>query len=513
VAGYPNGTFKGGQAMTRFEAAALLNASLDRITETTDEIQRLQNDFAKELAVLKGRVDGLEKKVGTLESTQFSTTTKLSGDTYWSIGGVGFGGNSTANQYNASTYGGTVFNYDLRLNLNTSFTGKDLLYTRLRAGNYAGSPFAGNPYNLMNLDRSYSGISNQGSTANNNGFFLDRLYYRFPVGKTFTAFVGPYARNTEFLAVNPSYYGSEFEGLDYFRLHGAPATYNKWTGGMGGLMWKQPVKKSKPFFAASISYVAPNANSGNTNYSTSSNGGIGGDNSGGSTLLNLGYQAQQWKATFGWNYSQCGVRARGGTQAGVQTPACTASQIPDYSSRAITAPTGGYTNSFALGLAWQPKKDGTVVPSVSLGWGYSSISYNDLTYNASTQYLTGQSPNPATSTTAGTSNLNIANVASTQSWTVGLQWKNAFRKGNSAGMAVGQPTFVTSTRNGTTPFDGNYAWEWWYKYKVSDQISVTPMLFFLSNPSSLGAGNAQTAASNVTNPNVFGGLLTAQFKF
>jgi hypothetical protein len=37
VAGYPNGTFKGGQSMTRYEAAALLNACLDRVTETTDE--------------------------------------------------------------------------------------------------------------------------------------------------------------------------------------------------------------------------------------------------------------------------------------------------------------------------------------------------------------------------------------------------------------------------------------------------------------------------------------------
>ena len=58
VAGYPNGTFKGGQPLTRYEAAALLNACLDRVTETTDEIQRLQNDFAKELAVIKGREIG-----------------------------------------------------------------------------------------------------------------------------------------------------------------------------------------------------------------------------------------------------------------------------------------------------------------------------------------------------------------------------------------------------------------------------------------------------------------------
>ncbi len=77
VAGYPNGTYRGSRAMTRFEAAALLNACLDRITEVTDELKRLMKEFEKELAVLKGRVDGLEAKVAELEATQFSTTTKL----------------------------------------------------------------------------------------------------------------------------------------------------------------------------------------------------------------------------------------------------------------------------------------------------------------------------------------------------------------------------------------------------------------------------------------------------
>ncbi|WP_411870859.1 iron uptake porin, partial [Vulcanococcus limneticus] len=51
VAGYPNGTFKGRQALTRYEAAALLNACLDRITEVTDELKRLLKEFEKELAV------------------------------------------------------------------------------------------------------------------------------------------------------------------------------------------------------------------------------------------------------------------------------------------------------------------------------------------------------------------------------------------------------------------------------------------------------------------------------
>ena len=54
VAGYPNGTFRGNRAMTRYEAAALLNACLDRISEVTDELRRLLKEFETELAILKG---------------------------------------------------------------------------------------------------------------------------------------------------------------------------------------------------------------------------------------------------------------------------------------------------------------------------------------------------------------------------------------------------------------------------------------------------------------------------
>ena len=88
VAGYPNGTYRGNRAMTRFEAAALLNACLDRVTEVTDELKRLMKEFEKELAILKGRVDGLEARVGELEATQFSTTTKLKAKSVWVMGGT-----------------------------------------------------------------------------------------------------------------------------------------------------------------------------------------------------------------------------------------------------------------------------------------------------------------------------------------------------------------------------------------------------------------------------------------
>jgi hypothetical protein len=104
--------------------------------------------------------------------------------------------------------------------------------------------------------------------------------------------------------------------------------------------------------------------------------------------------------------------------------------------------------------------------------------------------------------------------ATSQSWYVGLQWSDVFLKGNSAGMAVGQTTFVTaidldgngsSSQEDIFARDGNYAWEWWYKFQVTDNISVTPALFYLSRP--LGTVNQGNTF------NQFGGLVKTTFKF
>jgi hypothetical protein len=137
VAGYPNGTFRGNRAMTRYEAAALLNACLDRVTEVTDELRRLIAEFETELAILRGRVDGLEARVGELEATQFSTTTKLKGvTTHWVLGAAKYHGEgSEAPSRQLLTMAVLPSATTCALDLETSFTGKDLLYTRLRAGN------------------------------------------------------------------------------------------------------------------------------------------------------------------------------------------------------------------------------------------------------------------------------------------------------------------------------------------------------------------------------------------
>jgi len=548
VAGYPNGTFKGAKPLSRYEAAALLNSCLDRVTEATDELKRLAQEFERELTVIRGRIDGIEKKIGKLEATQFSTTTKLQGEAVFDIGAVSFGGSqygpSTANGAGATTpntgttnatrysgnnsrnWGALTFNYDLRLNLNTSFTGKDLLYTRLRSGNFTNSVFNGNPYNLLALDKAFGTCTSgaTGSTNCNNLVQIDRLYYRFPIGQTFTALVGPRARNTEFLAITPSFYKADL--LDVFTLNGAPATYNKATGSAFGLMWKQKVKKGQPYFAASTSYVAVNGENSNPGTTGAlGGGGLFTSSSAGSFLTQIGWAGPQFALTAAWRYGQCGQDlTRRGTQFARQNLPCadgvgTTGVSPFWSGNTSS-------NNFALNAAWQPINAG-LIPSISLGWGISAVS--SPTYNG----YNATSTIPAGTTQPFPNYGDVRNITQMQSWQLGLQWNDLFAKGNAAGFSFGQPTYVTGlsqsglrkpygysgsgkaraqnvymgfydSPNGAN--DGNYAFEWWYKFQVSNNISITPAIFYLSRPLGQYTGNGFTN-------NAFGGLVQTMFKF
>ncbi|MEG4322234.1 MULTISPECIES: iron uptake porin [unclassified Microcoleus] len=100
IAGYPDGFFRGNRALTRYEFAAGLNACLDKISEligTGNEnrvkgedlvkIQRVQEEFAADIAVLRGRTDLLEARTTELKANQFSPIVKLSGFTVVGIQG------------------------------------------------------------------------------------------------------------------------------------------------------------------------------------------------------------------------------------------------------------------------------------------------------------------------------------------------------------------------------------------------------------------------------------------
>jgi len=174
-------TYQGRRATTRYEFAAGLNACLDRINEliaasvenlVTKEdmklIQRLQEEFAAELALLRGRVDTLEARTATLEAQQFSTTTKLTGQAIFGVQGA-FGAGPVADA--------TTFGYRVNLNFNTSFTGKDLLLTTVQMDDVTLGANAADVTGTQNSALSYSFLNRAGGGAAG----LWYLSYSFPV--------------------------------------------------------------------------------------------------------------------------------------------------------------------------------------------------------------------------------------------------------------------------------------------------------------------------------------------
>jgi hypothetical protein len=432
VAGYENGTYLGGKSMTRFEAAALLNACLDRVTEVTDELQRLANEFSNELQVIRGRVAKLEKQVGTLQATQFSTTTKLKGEATFVLGGV-----EGARLANSTNVGNTAFNYDVRLSFDTSFTGKDLLKTRLRSGNFSSQPF-GSSSSLFKLDKAET-YANQVN--------LDRLYYSFPgLTKGMTLTAGAIVRNTE-MAWVPSAYKSDI--LDFFQVAGAPGVYNKATGSGFGAQWAQPTKKGKGGFVAGVNYVAQNG-SDSTKGQFDEDGSL-------NTLAQIGYRAPQYGVAFGYRYGTEGTRVRTFNALGGGSGALGTNQT---------------SNGYALNAYWQPKKSG-IIPSVSGAYGWNTVSLSN----------NRQTPTGATDS---------------QTWFAGLQWADVFAKGNAAGFAIGAPGNAASLKDDQKAI----MWEAFYRYKVSDNISITPAVFYVSNNQGL-----KNASDN------YGGVVQTTFRF
>ena len=433
IAGMTDTSFAGGKTLTRFEAAALLNSCLERVTETTDELQRLATEFANELQVVRGRVAKLEKQATALQAQQFSTTTKLKGEATFVLGGV-----DGARLANSSNIGNTAFNYDLRLSFDTSFTGKDLLKTRLRTGNFSSQPF-GSSSSLLKLDK---------SETYSNTLTLDRLYYRFPaLAKGVYLTAGAQVRNTE-MAWVPTAYKSDI--LDFFANAGAPGVYNKATGSGFGVEWAQQVKKGKGGFVANLNYVAQNGNDP-TKGQFDEDGGL-------NTLVQVGYRAPQYGVAFGYRYGTEGTRVRNFNAIGGGSGALAANQT---------------SNNYAVNAYWQPKKSG-IVPSVSAGYGWNEVSLS----NGRT------TPTGATNSTT---------------WMAGLQWSDVIAKGNAAGVAIGQPGNAASLADDRKAVLA----EVFYRHKLSDSVTVTPSLFYVSNNQGL--------KNNVSD--YYGGVIQTTFRF
>ena len=188
IAGYPNQTYRGNQALSRYEFAAGLNSCLNQIErliasqggvdqETLDTIARLTQEFEAELATLGGRVDELESRTAVLEDNQFSTTTKLNGEAIFALADA-FG--DQVDGVDVSDEVETTLSSRVRLNFDTSFFGEDRLRTRLEGGNVT----------------RYDDVTGTNSARlgfdTNNDFDIEvsDLHYRFPASDRARIWVG-----------------------------------------------------------------------------------------------------------------------------------------------------------------------------------------------------------------------------------------------------------------------------------------------------------------------------------
>lgn len=436
IAGYPNSTYRGNRALTRYEFAAGLNACLDRVNEliatgTADlatkedlsTLQKLQEQFAAELATLRGRVDAVEARTAELEANQFSTTTRLNGEAVVAITSVVAGDDVNSNKINQNT----ILGNRVRLNLDTSFTGKDLLRTRLQASNLA--PYSSNSTLTPEGDFRFA------AGNNNNGVIIDALFYQFPLGEKttvvleanagaiddFTNTVNPYLDGdggsgalSHFATRNPIYYQVNGSGLGLKHefsknlelslgyLANSPSNPQSGSGvfnGPYGAIAQLTVKPTNKF-TVGLTYV----NSYNTDFIA--NGSTGSRRSNLRTALDVPVSSNSY-----------------GIQASYQ-----------LSPKFIIGGWGGYTNTRILSNGSIPRGDLDI-------WNYA----------------------------------------------VTLTFPDLGKKGNLGGIIVGMEPKVTGVSNALrTPIgkdrDTSLHIEGFYQYKISDNISITPGVIWLTAP-------------------------------
>lgn len=439
IAGYPDGTFKGNHLISRYEAASLLIACLENVTQITDELRALIHTFEPELKVLKGRVDDLESQVDKLKAVNFSTTTKLKVNMGWLLGGTQYTGlgakavssgmrnaflpnaNNGINNGPGFPTDGLDFVYASRFDLDTSFTGKDLLKLRIEVGNMTNSSFGMNTATPLSL---YAWFFPKGQA--DNQLVVQRANYTFPIGNKLTLTAGPIVRQDELLGSWPVRYptNAPLFGVPWYA--GAPAAYNLNQGAGGAITYREKFVNST--MSATMLYISRWGQDGN-----SGQGGIGTASSAAITTAQLGFSGTKWTAAAIYTYSQDNY-ASANSQG-----------TPAYYSIAISNP----MHSYGLAAYYDFNADSSLAPTLNLGAGYN-------------QHVNDQSSRSV-------------------SWWLGLMWKDTFIKGHSFGFSTGQPTFITS-ENDNSADDGNYFMEAFYTFSINDWITLTPTLLWLSRP-------------------------------
>lgn len=487
IAGYPNGTFRGNRALTRYEFAAGLNACLDRVNEliataTAQSVskedlatlQRLQEEFGSELATLRGRVDALEAQTAQLEANQFSTTTKLTGEVI--AAGIGATGGANNNDPNI------IFVDRARLNLTTSFTGKDTLITGLQAYNFLGglegrgsiqeglglaSPILSSSSARVGFEPQFPGIDVKTLTPTSaNNIELYKLLYIFPAGNKLSLFAGTAAEVSDaFPAITP-FNGEGQEAISRFANLNPVQRVSGGTSGTGLASAAGFIFNVSDAIDLRALYGSVNANIPNSaddilpgvSGTPLGSGVFGGSSVAAAQLTIRPSKSLDFALNYAHSYHEINILGTGLVSADIGALG------------GVDLGTGVKLNSVGGTLTWR------FAPKIAFST-YGAAIFVDAASNrvdASTTFT---------------------------SWMVGLHFTDLFKEGNNAGILFGQPLFRSSAdgvaqlaaagEDRTTP----YHLEAYYRFKINDNISVTPGAFVLFNPE--GNSNNDTTTVGV----------------
>ncbi|MCA6503313.1 MAG: iron uptake porin [Pseudanabaena sp.] len=507
IAGYPDSTFRGGKALARYEFAAGLNACLDKINEIiatglADKVskedlatvQKLQEEYAAELATLRGRVDSLDKKVTTIESQQFSPTTKLSGLAFFNITGATASApvraernSTTPDNINAVPTRGVggvpstslrsnpniTFGYYLFLTLTTSFTGKDSLVTQLVTGNgnspannFASAGYT-NSWGTPFLDQ--TGVPTGAGLPGANSFNIRELFYSFPVASNVNLAIGPRINFYRFFDQNR--FTSFLTGATSFNSNGSTLSNAVDRGSGAVVAWT-----ISPQFRLTAAYLGENTEflSGG-NFNTSSNpreGLFGGTNT---LTAELVYSPSR-DANIRFLYTRSNIR----TNAAGLLGGATAEPLPyGIADDGQGGPIDNATaDTIILNFDWLISKNFGIFGRYS----YGSTKISPLTIGRP----------------GGNINVNA--------FQFGLGFPDLFKEGALGVLSFVVPYSYSSGRNFLVSGGGDgatqYDLELSYYYPVTKNIAIVPAFYAIFNPNSFS-----------TNPTVFVGNLRTQFSF
>ncbi|MBD6616367.1 carbohydrate porin [Komarekiella sp. 'clone 1'] len=214
TAGYPKNAYATHYRFTRYEFATALNACLDEVNQLIENqatlltsielstIRRLKDEFAVELITLQNRLDNLEAQSAEITANQFSTTTQLNVSVVLAASDAI--GDSADNNPNTTIDSNLAFNYRARINLLTSFTGRDRLIVRLQASNRVPNF---NGVTGTNMTRQSFEVGNT-----DNNLALNLLEYRFPAGENFQVYLYANAASHHYYATVINPYFASFGG-------------------------------------------------------------------------------------------------------------------------------------------------------------------------------------------------------------------------------------------------------------------------------------------------------------